>query len=601
MEERVTRKDVKYPSCMQVTCSHSCPKAYGVCRHDFCYCFEGREGITCSDFASMRDSISISIASGPSSSLSARDLPDASELDDGSARDQVISEIANALQISETQVYFRSMNKTTGGLAFTFSVTDELGHFIEGHQLDSVRGALLSSDLPVAAIDLVSSMNHHASVSTRGVMTILVLAAMSMVITLIMMGGLVAHRHKPIVRASAVTFSMFILSAAFLACCLPYLYVGIPTDKSCLAQIWVGGIAFALAVGNIIAKNYRIYRIFNAGASATVKVLPDWKIMPISLAILIVELVIDAVWTKLAPLHPSLTDNGDRREWTCNTSSDANGPITMVATIYKILLLVLACILAYKTRDVGDQYSETRAISVASYTMLLSGAVVLPVVLLTDTGGVELEFYLKSVGLLLSLWVTIFVLFGTRLMAVYREYIGTFAWLSSSSSAAPGKGKGISKTSGSEAPKDVAVNENRPETSDNGYRCGVFVDGIFGGWRQGRVHMNAAGSILFLRLSEMERVNAVSFLRALGRGLYANAQKWAGSSLSPNVAIKCAYIQFFAEDENHLSMWIRNRSGTTHIRFLAKEHYEDISGKIKKHVKKAGLVSTVPRSSNKGA
>ncbi|GAA5803138.1 hypothetical protein HPULCUR_008613 [Helicostylum pulchrum] len=110
---------------------------------------------------------------------------------------------------------------------------------------------------------------------------------------------------------------------------------------------------------NLIAKNYRIYRIFN-NIFISRKVITDSKLMGstsiiviIDMVILIIGLVVTQPVPKLVKLNPT------SHYWICEAESSASKTVFLsVGTCYAAAMLTFATFLAYKTRSAGKSYDH---------------------------------------------------------------------------------------------------------------------------------------------------------------------------------------------------------------------------------------------------
>ncbi|KNC98602.1 uncharacterized protein SPPG_06284 [Spizellomyces punctatus DAOM BR117] len=552
MENKMIGTGIKFPSCVPITCTLGCPKANGFCQQDYCHCHPGRDGVDCSSFTGMRDSISVDLRAAElgTNSLFRRDV--SASIIDGTTRDMILQKVADALLLPNKQIYFRSMVNHGDIVTFQFSVIDKSGTFVEGVALEPYTLTLSNLALPISAIDRTDSAKVYIDIREGPVILILVLAAISILMTIVTIAALLVYKTQQVVKASAPSFGILILCGCLLGYLLPFLYVGRPSHSSCVAQIWIGGLSFSIAIGNLISKNYRIFRIFNSSNHGNTRgaALPDHKILRISFAILFMELIIDAIWTAVAPLQPSLADHGTVREWTCDSTSAANVPMTIIATTYKLCLLIFACGLAYKTRN-ANLYSESKAITIACYALVVCAAVVLPVVLLTNTGEV-LAFYLKSAGIYLSGWISTFFLFHTRLSTAVAESKppGSSAWSNGSDERSKSWKSKVLKE------KVPEVDDNKKEKkADAGYLCHVLTRGLFSDtWVPARFSVNSSGTTFFIKVSKR------------AKGIF-------GQSI-PNIAIKLQYVDHYAVEDQWSVISLVSNSFSTTIKFRQESEYQ---------------------------
>ncbi|KAG0231226.1 hypothetical protein BGW42_000381 [Actinomortierella wolfii] len=91
-----------------------------------------------------------------------------------------------------------------------------------------------------------------------GIICILLIA-----MVLVNMCVVIRFRHHIVIKASSPTFCICELLGILFVAIWCLLYVGIPNEASCIAQMFLVPVGATLLVGSLTVKNYRIYRIFN--------------------------------------------------------------------------------------------------------------------------------------------------------------------------------------------------------------------------------------------------------------------------------------------------------------------------------------------------
>ncbi|KAG0241185.1 hypothetical protein BGW41_006178 [Actinomortierella wolfii] len=92
-----------------------------------------------------------------------------------------------------------------------------------------------------------------------GIISILLIA-----MVLVTMCVVIRFRHHIVIKASSPTFCICELLGILFVAIWCLLYVGIPNEASCIAQMFLVPVGATLLVGSLTVKNYRIYRIFNS-------------------------------------------------------------------------------------------------------------------------------------------------------------------------------------------------------------------------------------------------------------------------------------------------------------------------------------------------
>ncbi|KAJ3171966.1 hypothetical protein HDU88_006776 [Geranomyces variabilis] len=424
MEETFTDAS-QYPGCTQSVCTEGCLSDYGFCRDNFCFCTASKhEGINCGLVKGSADTLSMTLPSSWAPSAANRD-----------ALLATIKESLNGAATPEFRSFESTMANDTANLArraayaatvFTFSLVYANGQHVESTALKSYGQQIVTALSTNAGVNVTLSAiaSPKQVVDSKDAISIvfMVLAALSMVISLVFGVFLIIYRQRKAVKASSVFFSQQILLGVAMGYVLVFLYIGEPTNSSCLWEVWIGGLAFSLAIGNLIGKNWRVFTIFRTTGRA--KAVKDQDVLVLVVFIVIIEIIIDAIWTTLAPLKPLLHENDSGRFFVCDSTAPSNMTMTSVALVYKLSLLLTACALAFLMRKVDVQYSESKSIAICTYTMLLSAVIILPMVFLPQT-TVTAAFYFKSAGVLISGLVTTFALFWPKFWVTVLSDIGT--------------------------------------------------------------------------------------------------------------------------------------------------------------------------------
>ncbi|KAJ3215007.1 hypothetical protein HDU67_000960 [Dinochytrium kinnereticum] len=136
--------------------------------------------------------------------------------------------------------------------------------------------------------------------------------------------------------------------------------------------------------------------------------LRDKYLLLMSLPITLINLAILTTWQILDPLQPIRVENAStaRFHYECQSNSPTlQRSFTLTLMIYNTLLLLLAMLLAYATRNAANAYRETLYILYAAQNVFLCGVVVVAIVFSGGTG------YTASLALrvAMTLFATCFV------------------------------------------------------------------------------------------------------------------------------------------------------------------------------------------------
>ncbi|KAI9008427.1 7 transmembrane sweet-taste receptor of 3 GCPR-domain-containing protein [Gaertneriomyces semiglobifer] len=225
------------------------------------------------------------------------------------------------------------------------------------------------------------------------------------------------YRSKPVIHRASWKSLVMILMGLMLGDVAIFLYIGRLSAATCVAQPFLLNVAFGLVFSNIMAKTWRIYKIFNNHYKMS-KPIQDIHLMLFSLVVVLVEILISIIWVAVS--RPIETDIAVTELDFVRACVSPNGRIQSlmmgISLGFNGVLLVLTTILCYKTRSVASAYNETKWIGLSTYNIGAISALFLPLIFTTTFAGYA--FILRSLLILLSTGVTEVLLFVPKLMQI---------------------------------------------------------------------------------------------------------------------------------------------------------------------------------------
>lgn len=181
-----------------------------------------------------------------------------------------------------------------------------------------------------------------------------ILAAIGLFGCVSLAGLLFAYRQEKEIRSTSPVFNFLVLIGCTLGFITIYINIGMPTNSSCLADVWISFNALGMILGNLLAKNYRIYMIFMRTARpGAAQKMNDLAILKISAGIQFIEIVLLAVWSGVgAPTSTLVTLTSSSWYQTCVVSNSAGTALAAILAAYNVILVVAVLALAYATRSV---------------------------------------------------------------------------------------------------------------------------------------------------------------------------------------------------------------------------------------------------------
>ncbi|KAF9543952.1 hypothetical protein EC957_000317 [Mortierella hygrophila] len=249
---------------------------------------------------------------------------------------------------------------------------------------------------------------------------IIVIGGLSILFSLVTMVIVILYRNSKIIKASSPLFCCLELFGFILLYFSTIMGLDIPTKFVCIARPMTLNIGFVLVVSNIVAKNFRVYRIFH-NIYVTKRVIRDSHLLKIVGTLMSANLAIMTVWfVKTPPKLQQYIMTDSTTYWDCNSQSGESTPYFVTLFIYNVSLLLIATYLAYRNRNVAANYNECREIAFVVYNILLSGCIAMPTVFLPQDQYLT-KFFLSNAVLLFGTTVSLMFMFLPKLWKLFAQ------------------------------------------------------------------------------------------------------------------------------------------------------------------------------------
>ncbi|KAG0241115.1 hypothetical protein BGX31_001422 [Mortierella sp. GBA43] len=245
-------------------------------------------------------------------------------------------------------------------------------------------------------------------------------AGIGILFSVVTMVVVVIYRDAKVIKASSPLFCCLELCGFILLYTSTILGVDIPTRYSCMARPLTLDIGFVLVVSNIVAKNFRVYRIFH-NIYVAKRVIKDTHLLKIVGSFLFGNLIIMITWFFMAPPTIEQIMMPDfKAYWACSDSNKSSTPFFALVYVYNGIILLIATYLAYKNRNVAANYNECRQIAFVVYNILLSGCLAVPTIFLPHDQFLT-KFILSSVVILFGTTFSLMFLFLPKLWELFTQ------------------------------------------------------------------------------------------------------------------------------------------------------------------------------------
>ncbi|XP_043932124.1 vomeronasal type-2 receptor 26-like [Protopterus annectens] len=179
----------------------------------------------------------------------------------------------------------------------------------------------------------------------------------------------IVYRDTPIVKANNRNLSYFLLIALILCFLCSLIFIGMPSNSSCIVRQSAFGITFSVCISSILAKTITVAIVFSATRPGSFQQRWVGSKTPgfISLFCCSLQVCICSAWfgTSSPYLDKNLNTYKDKIIIECN-----EGSITMFYCMlgYLGLLAIVCFIIAFLVRKLPDRYNEAKFIT---FSMLI--------------------------------------------------------------------------------------------------------------------------------------------------------------------------------------------------------------------------------------
>lgn len=234
------------------------------------------------------------------------------------------------------------------------------------------------------------------------------------------------NRNEKVIKKTSPFFSQLMLLGIILCITSQILWDITQSTLTCILKIWLLAIGFGLIMGNLLAKTYRIFKIFH-NARVTSLVIRDVDLLKFSAAIIILEVILLSLYTFTSglptPIIIQSTSDSLLKIVKCEVPSSfvqTGGIIWLLGVNF--LLVLAAVIIAYLTRNVDSAFNESRYIAYTVYIYLLVTIILLPLYYTAgdSSSSNSRQFIIRTIAVLVPMFFTLGALFLPKIYLVNK-------------------------------------------------------------------------------------------------------------------------------------------------------------------------------------
>lgn len=203
------------------------------------------------------------------------------------------------------------------------------------------------------------------------------IAGVGILLVVVMTCLVVIWRESPVIVSSTYPFLLLILFGAGLGFGSMFTWIGEPRSWICALRIWLPPLAFAIMVTPLLAKTWRLHRIFTLASLKTTPI-PLWKLIVMVVCLTLIQVAICVAWVSAGTIQPSIVNdkNDAKVAYKICTLNQANRIASYVTYGYLGLLLLIGAYYAFRVRNLPKDFNESRWIGFSIYNTLLFSVII---------------------------------------------------------------------------------------------------------------------------------------------------------------------------------------------------------------------------------
>ncbi len=201
-----------------------------------------------------------------------------------------------------------------------------------------------------------------------------VIAGISIAVHLVLLALMFIKSEDKVIKAGQPIFNYLVILGDIVCLCFIFVATGEASDDLCMARPIMVSLGTTISFVAMTIKAYRIDQIFNNNLVAQVKglntVLGYWA------AAVLLDAVLFLVYGLVSPIEKTsvvdIESFGPVQHFNCIAGGDT---FTVMIVAYKVFLLGIGSMYAYRTRNVSKQFSEAKPLFIVIYNTALMGTI----------------------------------------------------------------------------------------------------------------------------------------------------------------------------------------------------------------------------------
>ncbi|OZJ06828.1 hypothetical protein BZG36_00060 [Bifiguratus adelaidae] len=249
-------------------------------------------------------------------------------------------------------------------------------------------------------------------------LVLVVITGLGVMVALGLIALVAAFRKVPTFKASSPLFCILELLGCIFTFVSVLWTILLPSASICYMRPIFLNFGFLLAIGNVVAKNFRVYRIYhNVLLNRTV--ITDKQLIKVSGVLIVLGMTFTLLYVLISPPRPYYTKIDAMNHFETCKADNPSSTLFVINTIYNGGLLLYAAYLAFRTRTAGSTYKECKQIAFSVYNIVLCAIIAFPISMLAISEYLA-QFFVVTICILWATWFTMLALFSPKVYSLWK-------------------------------------------------------------------------------------------------------------------------------------------------------------------------------------
>ena len=227
------------------------------------------------------------------------------------------------------------------------------------------------------------------------------------------------------IRTASPPFLIILLVSIIVGYGSIYAWFGQPNAVACGFQPWLLGLSVISMISVLVAKNFRIWRIFQNPLKK--KQVYDYQVLIFYVILMIPAVFILFLWTLISTPTALLKDVSGTDHWVCDTGGFTGPPggivFFSIFVGYSGFILLIGAVVSFLIRKVPSLFNESRLIAISIYNILFLAVIIIPIFFVLLKFNPFIGWIIRTLAILYAFTTTLCLMFVPKVAGMIKDFV----------------------------------------------------------------------------------------------------------------------------------------------------------------------------------